>query len=393
MPERAPTGPALAPLRRVAPGVGLTVLAWFIGRVVVGVNSHRGRNPFSFVPLNWMRWDSFNYQAIANHGSTFYACPASSFPAEKLHLHWCGDAAWFPAYPWLMRLGHGLGLSIPSTGVGISWVCLALALFVLWWGWLRDLHWFRALVLMALFSVFPGAVFNYAIFPMSLTLVLVLAGLASAHRGHFVVMALAMGAAGLCYPLVWPGDIGLTAGLVFVAWPQGRRQVARVACYGMGALVLSIVLLSSVYAGQTGYFNAYYLTARQATTPAGRALLLFYRMLVEQKSVEQRRLGPTARAALSLQILMALVVVTISSVAAVARRQAALVYPAAFAIGVVFGVVFASNTAGWSRSVVLTAPAVVGLRRVPLPILVIITAVVALATSIVSRSFFTGELV
>jgi hypothetical protein len=70
------------------------------------------------------------------------------------------------------------------------------------------------------------------------------------------------------------------------------------------------------------------------------------------------------------------------------RRDAVNVYPAMVGLVLLLALVFTNNT--WNRGVVLAAPCVVCLRRVPLPLLWGIILVTGVTTALISRSFFNG---
>ena len=70
------------------------------------------------------------------------------------------------------------------------------------------------------------------------------------------------------------------------------------------------------------------------------------------------------------------------------------VYPAAVGLGVVVGILALSATGGaWNRSIVLAAPSVICLRKVPLPLLALLAGATAVTSAFVSRAFFAGTLV
>ena len=48
---------------------------------------------------SWVRWDAGHYMAIATTGYEYFSC-------ARIGGRWsdaCGNAAWFPLYPWVMR--------------------------------------------------------------------------------------------------------------------------------------------------------------------------------------------------------------------------------------------------------------------------------------------------
>src|SRR4051812_20052786 len=60
--------------------------------------------PF-FAYDTWIKWDSGHYLSIANDGYRFISCGELPGYDPK---QWCGNAGWFPGYPLLLRVLHGL---------------------------------------------------------------------------------------------------------------------------------------------------------------------------------------------------------------------------------------------------------------------------------------------
>ena len=88
---------------------------------------------------------------------------------------------------------------------------LAVALFLVWLGWGRELHPVRALLFLIAFGSFPGAVYNCALFPTSLALAGVVGALLAATRERFLLAAVLMTLSGLLLirrrgsqPAAWP---------------------------------------------------------------------------------------------------------------------------------------------------------------------------------------------
>ncbi|MGA2521085.1 MAG: hypothetical protein ABSG81_09740, partial [Acidimicrobiales bacterium] len=246
----------------IATGVLLTAIAWLVSRIVVGAAWGPARDPFTFRTSLWRRYDSRNYLTIAIQGRTFGRCGTPGFPETALiryaHLQWCGSAGWLPGYPILIRAVHVLGISRPSSGLLISWIGLAAALFLVWHGWGRDLRRRRALAMLVLFGLFPGAVYNFAIFPTSVALALEVGAILTATRGRFFSAAVLIAGAGLCYPSAWFGAVGLTLALAVVAVPLGGRVIARRTLWGLAGLV-SLVGLGVHDQYAFNHFDAYFL--------------------------------------------------------------------------------------------------------------------------------------
>src|SRR4029453_743902 len=90
---------------------------------VVIVAAALGHSPWD--SSTWARWDSGLYEDIARNGYEV-------FPCEEEPDKWCGDAAWFPAYPWLIGGLHQLGLPLRGTAVVVSWLFAAGTIVLLW---------------------------------------------------------------------------------------------------------------------------------------------------------------------------------------------------------------------------------------------------------------------
>ena len=392
LPDRPSTGTRQS--AGITTGLALTVAAWLCSRFVVGAAWGPARNPFSFVSSLWVHADSINYLGIAAHARVFGRCGSPGFPEIPLvrlwHLQWCGNAGWLPGYPWLMEAVHWLGISLPDAGVLISWVATAVALFLVWFGWGRDLPAIRAFPLLLLFGLFPGSVYNFAVFPTSIALAGVVGALVAATRERFFAMALLMTLAGLCYPTAWFTALGLTGGLILIALPLGRRTILRRALWGLAGLSSLVVLgiHDQIFLGQA---DAYFVLDSSAADTLGATLHQFYEIFVSRNTIEQTRMGRTAAPLYSLQVVLA-IGLSIAGAGIAARqwlqnrRTALTIYPAMVGITLIVALVFTNNT--WNRGVVLAAPCVVCLRRVPLPLLWVIVVIVGVTTALISRSFF-----
>ncbi|HEY1416701.1 MAG TPA: hypothetical protein VGF41_02315, partial [Myxococcaceae bacterium] len=82
----------------------------------------------------WRRWDSGHYLDIAARGWELFSCAwLGGRPQDA-----CGNSAWFPLYPWLLRPLIALGLHRETAGVWVSGVAALAMLVVLWNGLLRE---------------------------------------------------------------------------------------------------------------------------------------------------------------------------------------------------------------------------------------------------------------
>ena len=383
-------------------GALISALAWMLSRLVVGATSVRTLNPFSTDSGIWVHWDAFNYLSIAQHGRTFGRCGSPGIPSPLPQFRtakFCGSAGWLPGYPWLIRGAHELGLSYISAGQLIAQVGLYVALFLVWLGWCRQLELPRALPVLLLVGVFPGAVYNFALFPTSVTLALVLAAILLAAREHYLSAGLAMIAAGLCYPSAWFAAAGLAIAMVLIALPSDTEAVIRRVLWGLWSLgALPILLLLDRI--QLGDASAYFVIQGYGGSDilSGFSLAVPVDVLVTENTYLQRQLRFPASALLAAQGLIAIGFATAATVISCIRTRIrdwnpVDAYPALVGAVVMLSLVFAERPGTWSRSLVIAAPCIVSLRRIPTWLLWSLAVVVAGVTMFLSRSFFTNVLV
>lgn len=391
--------PATAPFRT---GVVLTVLAWFISRFVITAAWSRVRNPFQFAIGQWSRWDSLNYLAIASKGRSFGLCSSPPFSGspDPLGLKWCGTAGWLPGYPFLMRALQAIGIDTAHGGLLIAWLAMAGALFLVWYGWGRSLPFWKSLVMLVLFGVFPGSVYNFALFPTSLALLAIVAALILATRERYLLAAIFMTGAGLCYPSAWFAAGGLAIGMILVAYKQGRSLAIRRGLWGLAGLSSVALLLIHDYFAFNGRATAFFLADSQSDLVAtGFPGQEFLRLIFTRTTFEQRSIGSFGGAVLGVQgVLTVLLTIWAAVRTTVGWRQGDRspnsVYPALVGLAVMLSVLFYGATGGaWNRSVVLAAPCVVCLRGMRLGWLLGTVAVVGVTTALISRYFFAGTLV
>jgi hypothetical protein len=197
----------------------------------------------------WRRWDSGHYLDIATRGWELFSCAwLGGRPQDA-----CGNSAWFPLYPWLLRPLIALGLHRETAGVWVSGVAALAMLVVLWNGLLRERRG-RGLVLLGMAGVFPGAVYAHAIFPTGLAqLCMIAAGVALVRRRW----ALA-GLAGGFLSMTYVTGVLLSAPNAIAAWLRSRSfrpalVAGALSVAGFGAVLLAQQLL-------LGHWNAWLLT-------------------------------------------------------------------------------------------------------------------------------------
>lgn len=220
---------------------------------VATVAAMNGYKPFA--GGTWSRWDSALYQSIALHGYQLSHC----VPPVGMADEWCGNAAWFPAYPWLFGALHKAGLPLQGMAVLISWAFTAATLWLLWAGFLGRRLSVPAVGALAWAAFAPGQIFDYALFPLSMLAFFATLHLFLLWRERWVMAGLAGAVAALTYPI----GVTLVAvsglWLLFVArgarWRERLRRVAIAS--GLTACGALIVIVDQRI--EVGRWNAFFL--------------------------------------------------------------------------------------------------------------------------------------
>lgn len=199
----------------------------------------------------WSRWDSGNYENIARDGYEVFRC-------EDEPDKWCGDVAWFPAYPWIFGGLHHLGLPFRGTAVVVSWLFAAGTLVLLWSTFLRR-DTTRAVPAGLFFAAFaPGIIYHYAVFPLSMLAFFTVACLWLVYRGRYVHAGIAGAVAALTYPA------GVLLAPITALWLVARRSVPLTeqlvqAAITSGLTLVGFWILVLDQQLETGHWNAFFL--------------------------------------------------------------------------------------------------------------------------------------
>jgi hypothetical protein len=228
----------------------LTVWAAAAGTVVIAAAVF-GYDPFD--SATWARWDSVHYEAIARDGYDLDHCRVTYPPND-----WCGDAGWFPAYPWLVGALHRLGLPLQGTAVVVSWLFAAATLVLLAQTFLRGRRRYVVLGTLAYAAWVPGQIYHYAVFPLSMLAFFTVAHLWLVLRGRYMLAGAAGAVAVLSYPL------GIVVVPVTALWLSLDRAATfrerwRRGLSASGIPVLAILAFAVVQRVQTGHWDAYLL--------------------------------------------------------------------------------------------------------------------------------------
>lgn len=200
----APAHTTLAAARASTAGLRLAfeqvappLLAFAIVRVMLSLIAKDA----GFPPLRgdtWGRWDTAHYSSIAERGYEFFSCSKMGLPGYDPKT-WCGNAAWLPGYPLLMRWFAKTGLSIVDAGALVSAVLCLATLVLIWNLFLKSRFTLKNLLVLGLAAFFPGHVYDHAVFPISLLTVCALLSLHCYIERRFVAAGLFGAAAAFSY--------------------------------------------------------------------------------------------------------------------------------------------------------------------------------------------------
>jgi hypothetical protein len=253
-------------------------------------------------PLSWRRWDSGHYVYIAARGWEFFSCARLYGRPDE----WCGNAAWFPLYPWLLRPLIALGLRPETAGVWVSGTAVLAMLVLLWNGLLQE-RGLKGLVLLAMAGVFPGAVYAHAIFPTGVAqLCMIAAGVALVRRRW----ALA-GLGGGFLSMTYVTGVLLAAPSTIAAWMRARSIRPAFVVGGLSVLGFGAVLLAQQIL--LGHWDAWIRTYQKGLPGLWHPLAGYWDVIdkVVTMDIQRRTIGMQALTVLAL-LVVGLVTTTVT---------------------------------------------------------------------------------
>jgi Gpi18-like mannosyltransferase len=275
-----------AALRSAGLRFGPPLVALLLQRLVVVVTAWvAGYNPFA--PSSWVRWDSGHYLGIAAGG---YQAPAHC-TAESGYgpAAWCGNTAWFPGFPWAMRLLAQTGLPLEAAGVLVALVGQVGCLLLIWESLRKENQW-PSLVLGAFF---PGNIYLVAVFPVSSFLLAAIATILLCEKDRFAAAAVCAALAAICYPT------GVLLGFVVAAWALLHRRWR--ALEVLPGAALGYVLVFAAMRREAGSWDAFFRVQAHYSYRVGAALdTLFSRL----KPIVNRRYRDAKGFVTALQTLL-----------------------------------------------------------------------------------------
>lgn len=314
-----------------------------------------------------VRWDAQQYLDIAERGYDLVPCARLDYPTDG----WCGNAGWFPLYPYLLRAVSLTGIP-PGLAAVLVAEAAALGVLVLLWHLLGAKLSVANLAALALGALLPAGVYLHSGFPLSLTVLLALVAVLFLTRGRWVLAGLAGALAATAYPTGVLVAAIPTVHLLLAAGPVRQRiaRAALVAALGAAGTLAVFALLAAT----TGRFDAYLLVQAKYGNGLHNPLTTFS-ALAAGDTLTANTTGPTEllgrvtdTAATELWFSTALVLVTLAAVTylAVRRRATGLDWALAgygllvLAVPLLLGV----NVAQY-RSHTLLVPVVLALSRAP----------------------------
>ena len=330
----------------------------------------------------WFKWDG-GYYSIAHTGYELMDCAGipGFHPGQ-----WCGNAGWFPGYPYLVRGVHLLtGVDTKLVAVIVSQIFAVLSLMLIWNMFLSRRNW--PLLLLCAFA--PGTYYFLVIFPMSMTMCFMLVTLWALRQQDYVLALLAGTVVGITYPSgIWLAG-GLASGLLFEFW-RGRRPHPR-AWLAVTGPVIGFGLVLFDHHVSVGAWNAFFLTQEKYQHGIHNPVTVLrerFASLWVWKAGWQTAIQSLTAAALVL-------VAAGSAVRAMWRRKEQPGDVALAVHGLMYWLLPLMIGGGLSpyRSESLLAPAVAGLQRVPrLAVVVLLLAAITI-WMIMATEFARGRLV
>lgn len=203
-----------------------------------------------FASDTWIKWDGGHYMAIATTGYEFMSCAAVGGHAGQ----WCGNAGWFPGYPFLVGTLHDMtGADVRLVAVLVSQTFTVLSLVLVWNLFLSR----RNPVVLLLCAFAPGTYFFLVVFPMSMAVCFMLVTLWAQRQQHYVTALLSGAVVGFTYPSGICLTGALASTLVIEHW-RGRPLPAR-AWLGVAGPVIGFCLVLLVHHMALGLWNAFFL--------------------------------------------------------------------------------------------------------------------------------------
>jgi hypothetical protein len=368
--------------RRAATLLAPPMLAWLGANALYWAAADRAGFDW-FLVRTHARWDSGNYLSIARHGYTLAHCvPRATSPFTT--GEWCGTVGWFPLYPLAMRMVGALGLGAPRAGLLLAELFALGSLGLVWW-LLGASPRPADLACLALAAVFPGSIYEHALFPVSLAVGAGLAFLVLASRRRWTAAGVAGAASAAAYQT---GVLLAAVAPIWLLLARRRLGLDPGAAVGRavqtGALVaLGLLAVMGLQQAETGRWDGVLLVEAKYGTGLHDPAATFARNAVRQAPPPGAAArSPAGQAAPRDQFRLVTVIAVVAVAATLAAGErtplegATLVYVVLFWLA---PLVAGGHLAQYRVHALLT-PSVLLLRRLPAAVpgvLAVLAAVVA----------------
>lgn len=357
-------------MRRITIIIGAWALAQALMLIAAIWSDH---DPFS--PDTYARWDSGLYLAVANDGPTLERC--IDIP-NRSPDDWCGTAGWLPLYPVLIKV---LSIISPLSPVMSAWVIASVAQLAGLAGLVvllsrRGVTGRRLVVITIIAALFPGAVWNHAIFPMSLAAALMWWGLVMSDRRHSIIAAILIGLTAVAH------NSGIVIVAVWVALTVLRHRTR--ASLGASAVAIAPSLVFFAYQQiALGHWNAHLLIQSSYGHRIGFAPQVIIDRVVDAFDAGSRPFMLASIQDIYLVVLIALAVIGVATAIRSQRTDETIITAAAIGIanGLVALSITGSDIAHW-RLATLAVGIVPALKQRSMPVLV--------GVALINAVFFIG---
>ncbi|MCX6397744.1 MAG: hypothetical protein NTV23_14760 [Propionibacteriales bacterium] len=203
------------------------------------------------------RWDSAHYLSISRDGYEMFRCwDRAGYAEAGFRDVLCGNVAWFPGYPVVVRAFAAAGLSPDVAAVVVSELAL-LGMFAALWYLLGSRLTSVTGLIMALGVVFPGGIYFHMAFPIALGTLALLVAVIGVKRGSWVIAAAGGFVAAACH-LVGAVAVGMLLLSVFFAWRSDPVRVRVAKALGSAVVAAGGVLWAKWMMWRaTGAWDAY----------------------------------------------------------------------------------------------------------------------------------------
>lgn len=368
--------------------LGPPAIAFALGRAVLFLAALRA---FRFEPTgvwlaaSWVRWDALHYLEIAGGGYRLMSCAEVSgyAPAD-----WCGNAAWFPGYPALIRLLMLAGVPAVPAAVLLSASFAFLALHALWTRLLGGRVSRGTLLALAIAAVAPGVVYQHAAFPIAMLLFFQIRALDALARERFFAAGAWGAAAAITYSSGWLLGLGMVAYALLGRRALTPARLAREALLPAGLTAAGTALVFLLHQLLLGDWQAFFKIQRKY----GVGLHWPHQALVDRLAplFGDGTLFPALQTLLvvvsMLGLLLALVLQwrRLAPIEALVSLHALVYWLVPLALG---------GGLSLHRADAVLMPAAILTRRLPAPVQLLLLAAAAVTALRVGARYFSGVLV